>query len=145
MKKLDAKNRFSLLFIVATFGVALYAALHKDQTIIHWGHFGGHETSGMGYLILLLPLLTVALYLLLRKASNHPFTSMVQFDMPKTEHNARLLSQYFSTLSLCTTALLLYITICSVGFAPMIPLVVVLFVAFFGFYYMRVRRKIRHE
>ena len=92
MKKLDAKNRFSLLFIVATFGVALYAALHKDQIIIHWGPFGGHETSGMGYLILLLPLLTVALYLLLRKASNHPFTSMVQFDMPKTEHNARLLS-----------------------------------------------------
>ena len=84
MKKLDAKNRFSLLFIVATFGVALYAALHKDQIIIHWGPFGGHETSGMGYLILLLPLLTVALYLLLRKASNHPFTSMVQFDMPKT-------------------------------------------------------------
>ena len=87
MKKLDAKNRFSLLFIVATFGVALYAALHKDQIIIHWGPFGGHETSGMGYLILLLPLLTVALYLLLRKASNHPFTSMVQFDMPKTLHN----------------------------------------------------------
>ncbi len=143
MKSNKLSNLLSLLFLAATLGVAVYAAFVKDAIVVHWGPLGGSELQGMSYLILFLPLLSAALYLLLRKGKEKPFALDPKHDMPQTEGNTQQLRRYVDVLSLGVTGLLLYITLCAAGFLPMIPLVVMLVVAFFIIYYARSRRKLR--
>ena len=73
MRSNKLSNLLSLLFLAATLGVAVYAAFVKDTIVVHWGPLGGRELQGMSYLILFLPLLSAALYLLLRKGKENPF------------------------------------------------------------------------
>lgn len=143
MKSNKLSNLLSLLFLAATLGVAVYAAFVKDTIVVHWGPHGGRELQGMSYLILFLPLLSAALYLLLRKGKENPFALDPKHDMPHTQGNTQQLRRYVDVLSLGVTGLLLYITLCAAGFLPMIPLVVMLVVAFFIIYYARSRRKLR--
>ena len=143
MRSNKLSNLLSLLFLAITLGVAVYAAFVNDTIVVHWEPLGGSELQGMSYLILFLPLLSVALYLLLRKGKENPFALDPQHDMPQTQGNAQQLRRYVDVLSLGVTGLLLYITLCAAGFLPMIPLVVMLVVAFFIIYYARSRRKLR--
>ena len=97
----------------------------------------------MSYLILFLPLLSAALYVLLRKGKENPQALDPTRDIPQTEDNTQQLRRYIDVLSPTVTGLLLYITLCAAGFLPMIPLVVMLAVAFLIIYYVRWRRKSR--
>ncbi len=143
MRSNKLSNLLSLFFLAVTLGVAVYAAFVNDTIVVHWGPLGGSELQGMSYLILFLPLLSAALYLLLRKGKENPFALDPKHDMPQTQGNAQQLRRYVDVLSLGVTGLLLYITLCAAGFLPMIPLVVMLVVAFFIIYYARSRRKLR--
>ena len=143
MRNDKLSNLLSLLFLAATLGVAVYAAFVKDAIVVHWGPLGGRELQGMSYLILFLPLLSAALYLLLRKGKENPQALDPTRDIPQTEDNTQQLRRYIDVLSPTVTGLLLYITLCAAGFLPMIPLVVMLVVAFFIIYYARSRRKLR--
>ena len=133
----------SLLFLAVTLGVAVYAAFVNDTIVVHWGPLGGRELQGMSYLILFLPLLSAALYVLLRKGKENPQALDPTRDIPQTEDNAQQLRRYIDVLSPTVTGLLLYITLCAAGFLPMIPLVVMLAVVFLIIYYVRWRRKSR--
>lgn len=133
----------SLLFLAVTLGVAVYAAFVNDTIVVHWGPLGGSELQGMSYLILFLPLLSAALYVLLRKGKENPQALDPKRDIPQTEDNTQQLRRYIDVLSPTITGLLLYITLCAAGFLPMIPLVVMLVVAFLIIYYVRWRRKSR--
>jgi hypothetical protein len=124
-------------------GVAVYATFVKDTIVVHWGPLGGRELQGMSYLILFLPLLSAALYVLLRKGKENPQALDPTRDIPQTEDNTQQLRRYIDVLSPTVTGLLLYITLCAAGFLPMIPLVVMLAVAFLIIYYVRWRRKSR--
>lgn len=143
MRSNKLSNLLSLLFLTATLGVALYAAFVNDTIVVHWGPLGGSELQGMSYLILFLPLLSAALYVLLRKGKENPQALDPTRDIPQTEDNTQQLRRYIDVLSPTVTGLLLYITLCAAGFLPMIPLVVMLAVAFFIIYYVRSRRKSR--
>lgn len=133
----------SLFFLAVTLGVAVYAAFVNDTIVVHWGPLGGSELQGMSYLILFLPLLSAALYVLLRKGKENPQALDPKRDIPQTEDNTQQLRRYVDVLSPTVTGLLLYITLCAAGFLPMIPLVVMLAVAFLIIYYVRWRRKSR--
>ena len=143
MKSNKLSNLLSLLFLAVTLGVAVYAAFVNDTIVVHWGPLGGSELQGMSYLILFLPLLSAALYVLLRKGKENPQALDPKRDMPQTEDNTQQLCRYVDVLSLGVTGLLLYVTLCAAGFLPMIPLVVMLVVAFFIIYYVRSRRTLR--
>lgn len=143
MRSNKLSNLLSLLFLVATLGVAVYAAFVNDTIVVHWGPLGGSELQGMSYLILFLPLLSAALYVLLRKGKENPQALDPTRDIPQTEDNTQQLRRYIDVLSPTVTGLLLYITLCAAGFLPMIPLVVMLAVAFLIIYYVRWRRKSR--
>ena len=140
MRSNKLSNLLSLLFLAATLGVALYAAFVKDTIVVHWGPLGGRELQGMSYLILFLPLLSAALYVLLRKGKENSQALDPTRDIPQTEDNTQQLRRYIDVLSPTVTGLLLYITLCAAGFLPMIPLVVMLAVAFLIIYYVRWRR-----
>lgn len=143
MRSNKLSNLLSLLFLAATLGVAVYAAFVNDSIVVHWGPLGGSELQGMSYLILFLPLLSAALYVLLRKGKENPQALDPKRDIPQTEDNTQQLRRYIDVLSPTVTGLLLYITLCAAGFLPMIPLVVMLAVAFLIIYYVRWRRKSR--
>ena len=143
MRSNKLSNLLSLLFLAVTLGVAVYAAFVNDTIVVHWGPLGGSELQGMSYLILVLPLLSAALYVLLRKGKENPQALDPTRDIPQTEDNTQQLRRYIDVLSPTVTGLLLYITLCAAGFLPMIPLVVMLVVAFFIIYYARSRRKLR--
>ena len=143
MRSNKLSNLLSLLFLAATLGVAVYAAFVNDTIVVHWGPLGGSELQGMSYLILVLPLLSAALYVLLRKGKENPQALDPKRDIPQTEDNTQQLRRYIDVLSPTVTGLLLYITFCAAGFLPMIPLVVMLAVAFLIIYYVRWRRKSR--
>lgn len=143
MRSNKLSNLLSLLFLAVTLGVAVYAAFVNDTIVVHWGPLGGSELQGMSYLILVLPLLSAALYVLLRKGKENPQALDPKHDIPQTEDNTQQLRRYIDVLSPTVTGLLLYITLCAAGFLPMIPLVVMLAVAFLIIYYVRWRRKLR--
>lgn len=143
MRSNKLSNLLSLLFLAVTLGVAVYAAFVNDTIVVHWGPLGGSELQGMSYLILFLPLLSAALYVLLRKGKENPQALDPTRDIPQTEDNAQQLRRYIDVLSPTVTGLLLYITLCAAGFLPMIPLVVMLAVVFLIIYYVRWRRKSR--
>ena len=143
MRSNKLSNLLSLLFLAVTLGVAVYAAFVNDTIVVHWGPLGGSELQGMSYLILVLPLLSAALYGLLRKGKENPQALDPKRDIPQTEDNTQQLRRYIDVLSPTVTGLLLYITLCAAGFLPMIPLVVMLAVAFLIIYYVRWRRKSR--
>lgn len=143
MRNDKLSNLLSLLFLAVTLGVAVYAAFVNDTIVVHWGPLGGSELQGMSYLILFLPLLSAALYVLLRKGKENPQALDPTHDIPQTEDNTQQLRRYIDVLSLTVTGLLLYITLCAAGFLPMIPLVVMLVVAFLIIYYVHWRRKSR--
>ena len=143
MRSNKLSNLLSLLFLAVTLGVAVYAAFVNDTIVVHWGPLGGSELQGMSYLILVLPLLSAALYVLLRKGKENPQALDPKRDIPQTEDNTQQLRRYVDVLSPTVTGLLLYITLCAAGFLPMIPLVVMLAVAFLIIYYVRWRRKSR--
>ena len=143
MRSNNLSNLLSLLFLAVTLGVAVYAAFVNDTIVVHWGPLGGSELQGMSYLILVLPLLSAALYGLLRKGKENPQALDPTRDIPQTEGNTQQLRRYIDVLSPTVTGLLLYVTLCAAGFLPMIPLVVMLAVAFLIVYYVRWRRKSR--
>jgi len=143
MRSNKLSNLLSLFFLAVTLGVAVYAAFVNDTIVVHWGPLGGSELQGMSYLILFLPLLSAALYVLLRKGKENPQALDPKRDIPQTEDNTQQLRRYVDVLSPTVTGLLLYITLCAAGFLPMIPLVVMLAVAFLIIYYVRWRRKSR--
>ena len=143
MRNDKLSNLLSLLFLAVTLGVAVYAAFVNDTIVVHWEPLGGSELQGMSYLILFLPLLSAALYGLLRKGKENPQALDPKRDIPQTEDNTQQLRRYIDVLSPTVTGLLLYITLCAAGFLPMIPLVVMLAVAFLIIYYVRWRRKSR--
>ena len=143
MRSNKLSNLLSLLFLAVTLGVAVYAVFVNDTIVVHWGPLGGSELQGMSYLILFLPLLSAALYVLLRKGKENPQALDPKRDIPQTEDNTQQLRRYIDVLSPTVTGLLLYVTLCAAGFLPMIPLVVMLVVAFFIIYYVRWRRKSR--
>ena len=143
MRSNKLSNLLSLLFLAVTLGVAVYAAFVNDTIVVHWGPLGGSELRGMSYLILFLPLLSAALYVLLRKGKENPQALDPTRDIPQTEDNTQQLRRYIDVLSPTVTGLLLYVTLCAAGFLPMIPLVVMLAVVFLIIYYVRWRRKSR--
>ena len=143
MRSNKLSNLLSLLFLAVTLGVAVYAAFVNDTIVVHWGPLGGSELQGMSYLILFLPLLSAALYVLLRKGKENPQALDPTHDIPQTEDNTQQWRRYIDVLSPTVTGLLLYVTLCAAGFLPMIPLVVMLAVAFLIVYYVRWRRKSR--
>lgn len=143
MRSNKLSNLLSLLFLAVTLGVAVYAAFVNDTIVVHWGPLGGSELQGMSYLILFLPLLSAALYVLLRKGKENPQALDPKRDIPQTEDNTQQLRRYVDVLSTTVTGLLLYVTLCAAGFLPMIPLVVMLAVVFLIIYYVRWRRKSR--
>ena len=113
-------NKVSLAWVVLTIIVAVVRLfVGEDQIILHWNITGQADDYGPKYLILLLPLISLLIFLMLYSYSKNPYKMNTRARIVQNEHNTELLCRYYSIVQLLVTTLLLYLTIAIAGYVPM--------------------------
>ena len=113
-------NKVSLAWVVLTIIVAVARLfVGEDQIILHWNITGQADDYGPKYLILLLPLISLLIFLMLYSYSQNAYKMNTRTRIVQNEHNTELLCRYYSIVQLLVTTLLLYLTIAIAGYVPM--------------------------
>ena len=113
-------NKVSLVWVVLNIIVAVARLfVGEDQIILHWNITGQADDYGSKYLILLLPLISLLIFLMLNSYSKKPYKMNTRARIVQNEHNTELLCRYYSIVQLLVTTLLLYLTIAIAGYVPM--------------------------
>ena len=113
-------NKVSLIWVVLTIIVAVVRIfVGEDQIILHWNITGQADDYGSKYFILLLPLISLLIFLMLYFYSKNPYKMDTRTRIVQNEHNTDLLCRYYSIIQLLVTTLLLYLTIAIAGYVPM--------------------------
>ena len=113
-------NKVSLAWVVLTIIVAVARLfVGEDQIILHWNITGQADDYGPKYLILLLPLISLLIFLMLYSYSKNPYKMNTRARIVQNEHNTELLCRYYSIVQLLVTTLLQYLTIAIAGYVPM--------------------------
>lgn len=113
-------NKVSLVWVVLTFLVAIVRLfVGEEQIILHWNITGQADDYGSKYFILLLPLISLLIFLMLYFYSKNPYKINTRTRIVQNEHNTELLCRYYSIVQLLVTTLLLYLTIAIAGYIPM--------------------------
>lgn len=113
-------NKVSLVWVVLTILVAIVRLfIGEEQIILHWNIAGQADDYGSKYFILLLPLISLLIFLMLYFYSKNPYKINTRTRIVQNEHNTELLCRYYSIVQLLVTTLLLYLTIAIAGYIPM--------------------------
>ena len=113
-------NKVSLVWVVLTIIVAVARLfVGEDQIILHWNITGQADDYGSKYLILLLPFISLLIFLMLYSYSRDPYKMNTRARIVQNEHNTELLCRYYSIVQLMVATLLLYLTIAVAGYVPM--------------------------
>ena len=113
-------NKVSLVWVVLTILVAIVRLfIGEEQIILHWNIAGQADDYGSKYFILLLPLISLLIFLMLYFYSKNPYKINTRTRIVQNEHNTELLYRYYSIVQLLVTTLLLYLTIAIAGYIPM--------------------------
>ena len=113
-------NKVSLVWVVLTIIVAVARLfVGEDQIILHWNITGQADDYGSKYLILLLPFISLLIFLMLYFYSRNPYKMNTRTRIEQNEDNTELLYRYYSIVQLLVTTLLLYLTIVIAGYVPM--------------------------
>ena len=113
-------NKVSLVWVVLTIIVAVARLfVGEDQIILHWNITGQVDDYGSKYLILLLPFISLLIFLMLYSYSRDPYKMNTRARIVQNEHNTELLCRYYSIVQLMVATLLLYLTIAVAGYVPM--------------------------
>lgn len=110
----------SLAIIIAITIIALYCVLNGPETIIlHWDIGGEAESYGSKYLILVLPVISLIVFLLVINQEKHPYDTSLVSEKNRKNRNPKALCDIMPILLLA----ILYITACSVQIISMSSLV----------------------
>ena len=110
----------SLAIIIAITIIALYCVLNGPETIIlHWDIGGEAESYGSKYLILVLPVISLIVFLLVINQEKHPYDTSLVSGKTRNNRNPKALRDIMPILLLA----ILYITACSVQIISMSSLV----------------------
>ena len=113
-------NKVSLVWVVLNIIVAVARLfVGEDQIILHWNITGQADDYGSKYFILLLPLISLLIFLMLYLYSKNPYKMNTRTRIVQNEHNTELLCRYYSIVQLLVTTLLLYLTIAVAGYVSM--------------------------
>ena len=113
-------NKVSLVWVVLTFLVAIVRLfVGEEQIILHWNITGQADDYGSKYFILLLPLISLLIFLMLYFYSKNPYKINTRTRIVQNEHNTELRCRYYSIVQVLVTTLLLYLTIAIAGYIPM--------------------------
>ena len=113
-------NKVSLVWVVLTILVAIVRLfVGEEQIILHWNIAGQADDYGSKYFILLLPFISLLIFLMLYFYSRNPYKMNTRTRIEQNEDNTELLYRYYSIVQLLVTTLLLYLTIVLAGYVPM--------------------------
>ena len=113
-------NKVSLVWVVLTILVAIVRLfVGEEQIILHWNIAGQADDYGSKYFILLLPFISLLIFLMLYFYSRNPYKMNTRTRIEQNEDNTELLYRYYSIVQLLVTTLLLYLTIVIAGYVPM--------------------------
>ncbi|MGP1590829.1 MAG: DUF1648 domain-containing protein [Prevotella sp.] len=113
-------NKVSLVWLVLTIMVAVARLfVGEEQIILHWNITGQADDYGSKYFILLLPLVSLLIFLMLYYYSKNPYKMNTRTRIVQNKHKTELLCRYYSIVQLMVATLLLYLTIAVAGYVPM--------------------------
>ena len=136
-------NKVSLVWVVLTFLVAIVRLfVGEEQIILHWNITGQADDYGSKYFILLLPLISLLIFLMLYFYSKNPYKINTRTRIVQNEHNTELLCRYYSIVQLLVTTLLLYLTIAIAGYIPMYVFLICLPIIGFVIYSVYTKHKL---
>lgn len=139
-------NKVSLVWVVLTFLVAIVRLfVGEEQIILHWNITGQADDYGSKYLILLLPLISLLIFLMLYSYSKNPYKMNTRARIVQNEHNTELLCRYYSIVQLLVTTLLLYLTIAIAGYVPMYVFLICLPIIGVALYSVYTKHKLSHS
>jgi hypothetical protein len=139
-------NKVSLAWVVLTIIVAVVRLfVGEDQIILHWNITGQADDYGPKYLILLLPLISLLIFLMLYSYSKNPYKMNTRARIVQNEHNTELLCRYYSIVQLLVTTLLLYLTIAIAGYVPMYVFLICLPIIGVALYSVYTKHKLSHS
>ena len=139
-------NKVSLVWVVLTIIVAVARLfVGEDQIILHWNIAGQADDHGSKYLILLLPLISLLIFLMLYYYSKNPYKMNTRTRIVQNEHNTELLCRYYSIVQLMVATLLLYLTIAVAGYVPMNVFLICLPIIGVAIYSVYTKHKLSHS
>jgi hypothetical protein len=139
-------NKVSLVWVVLTIIVAVARLfVGEDQIILHWNITGQADDYGAKYFILLLPLISLLIFLMLYSYSKNPYKRNTRARIVQNEHNTELLCRYYSIVQLLVTTLLLYLTIAIAGYVPMYVFLICLPILEIAIYSVYTKRKLNNS
>ena len=125
-----SNNRIAVVFLAATFAVALYSAVIEVFSALQISFFAADDRVGLPIFTFLLPFISGALYLRFRYMSQHPLCNPRPNGPAVTEENKWLLSRYADKMLPNITGMMLLLTVGDVVLMPYL-IIVVLFWAFY--------------
>ena len=132
----------SLAIIIAITVIALYCVLSGPETIIlHWNIGGEAESYGSKYLILVLPVISLIVFLLVINQEKHPYDTSLLSEQSRRKSNPKAIRTIMPILMV----VILYLTTCSAQMLPMSSIVLfsLIFLAIIIFIY-KSHKQIKH-
>lgn len=106
-----SNNRIAVVFLAATFAVALYSAVIEVLSALQISFFAADDRVGLPIFTFLLPFISLALYLRLRYVSLHPLSNPRPNGPEDTEENKWLMSRYADKMLPNITGIMLLLTV----------------------------------
>lgn len=140
-----SNNRIAVVFLAATFAVALYSAVIEVLSALQISFFATDDRAGLPIFTFLLPFISLALYLRLRYMSQHPLCNPRPNGPANTEENKWLLSRYADKMLPNITGIMLLMAVGEVLPIPYLMTVVLLWGFYLVVFTLRVFSKITYN
>ena len=140
-----SNNRIAVVFLAATFAVALYATVMDLFPALRISFFASGYRRGFGLANFVFPVFSAGLYLWLRYVSLHPLSNPQPGGPADTEENKRLMSRYADKMLPNITGLILYVAVGADVLMPFSMFVVVFWTLYMLVISMQVFSKITYK
>ncbi|MCR5077962.1 MAG: hypothetical protein K6A82_08000 [Prevotella sp.] len=129
--------------IIATGILAVARIIYSHSDIIlHWDLAGNITDYGPRYIILLLPIISILLFLLLKSQEKNPYGINKIKRIRRSEKNQEILVHYRRRTSIVVLLLILYITACAAQFIALHNIFTFGFIAIILLLYIQMYRTI---
>ena len=130
IKHNTSNNRIAVVFLAATFAVAIYATVMDLFPALRISFFASGYRRGFNLVNFIPPVFSAGFYLRLRYVSLHPLSNPRPNGPEETEENKWLMSRYADKMLPNITGMMLLLAVVDVVFMPYL-IAVVMFWAFY--------------
>ena len=145
IKHNTSNNRIAVVFLAATFAVAIYATVMDLFPALRISFFASGYRRGFGLANFVFPVFSAGLYLRLRYVSLHPLSHPRPNGPEDTEENKWLMSRYADKMLPNITGMMLLLAVGDVVLMPDLIMVVMFWAFYMVVVTMQVFSKITYK